>query len=84
MPYETNPDLFRIVDHESLMFSKDLFRGFVLYTDFPKIRPVFTNPTNPHESLRILSTIARNESLRIQAGGLANLNLKDSYHGFVS
>ncbi len=29
VPYETNPDSFRIVDHESLMFSKDSFRGFV-------------------------------------------------------
>ncbi len=30
VPYETNPDSFRIVDHKSLMFSKDSFRGFVL------------------------------------------------------
>ncbi len=29
VPYETNPDLFRIVDHKSLMFSKDLFCGFI-------------------------------------------------------
>jgi hypothetical protein len=29
VPYKTNPDLFCIVDHESLMFSKDSFRGFV-------------------------------------------------------
>ncbi len=28
--------------------------------------------TNPHESLQILSTIAQNESLQIQAGGLTN------------
>ncbi len=48
---------------------KDLNRGFVSWPELPKIRPVFTNPTNPHESWRILSTIARNESLRIQAGG---------------
>ena len=44
------------------------------FRELPKIRPVFTNPTNPHESWRILSTIAWNESLRIQAGGLANLD----------
>jgi hypothetical protein len=45
-------------------------------TWIPKIQPVFMNPTNPHESWWILSTIAWNESLRIQAGGLANLDLQ--------
>ena len=63
---------------------KDLNRGFVSWPELSKIRAVFTNPTNPHESWRILSTIARNESLRIQAGGFANPNLKDSFRGFVS
>ncbi len=52
---------------------KDLNHGFVLWPELPKIRPVFTNP---HKSWRILSTIAPNESLRIQAGGLANLDLR--------
>ncbi len=51
---------------------KDSNRGFVSWPELPKIRAVFTNATNPHESWRILSTIARNESLRIQAGGFAN------------
>ena len=51
---------------------KDSNRGFVSWPELSKIRAVFTNPTNPHESWRILSTIARNESLRIQAGGFAN------------
>ena len=51
---------------------KDSNRGFVSWPELPKIRPVFTNPTNPHESLRILSTIPQNKSLRIQAGGFAN------------
>ena len=50
VPYNTNPDSFRIVDHKSLMFSKDSFCGFVSLTDFQKIQPVFTNPTNPYES----------------------------------
>jgi hypothetical protein len=58
--------------------------GLDSWLELPKIRPVFTNPTNPHESWRILSTIAQNESLQIQAGGLANPNLTDSYCGFVS
>ena len=40
---------------------KDSNRGFVSWPELPKIRAVFTNPTNPHESWRILSTIARNE-----------------------
>ncbi len=30
VPYDMNPDLFRIMDHESLMFSKDLVCGFDL------------------------------------------------------
>ena len=61
--------------HESRFASpilKDSNRGFVSWPELPKIRPVFTNPTNPHESWQILSTIARNKSLQIQAGGLAN------------
>ncbi len=35
------------------------------YSQFSKTRPVFTNPTNPHKSSWILSTIAQNESLKI-------------------
>ncbi len=68
---------------------KDSNRGFVLWPELPKIQPVFTNPTNPHESWQILSTIAWNESLRIQAGRFANPDLQiqtlkicivDSFH----
>ncbi len=55
---------------------KDSNRGFISWPELPKIRPVFTNPTNPHESWRILSTIAQNESLRIHAGGFANPDLR--------
>jgi hypothetical protein len=51
---------------------KDSNCGFVSWPELPKIQPVFTNPTNPHESWRILSTIAWNISLQIQAGGFAN------------
>jgi len=61
--------------HESRFASpilKDSNRGFVSWPELPKIQPVFTNPMNPHESWWILSTIARNESLWIQAGGFAN------------
>ncbi len=79
VPYKTNPgfvsyrgsriltwkDSFWIVNHKSSQFSK--------------IPPVFTNAANPHEFSQIISTIARNKSLKIQirdlwiqAGGLAN------------
>jgi hypothetical protein len=66
IPYDTNPgfvlyhgsqirtwkDSFCIIHHKSSQFSK--------------IRPVFMNPTNPHESSQILSTIAQNESLKLR------------------
>ncbi len=81
----TNPDLKRFGsyrDHESSQFSKDS-------TCFHE----------SNKSLRILSTMAQNESLKIEIrkseslrilklrfckSGFANLNLKDSYRGFVS
>ena len=47
-------------------------------------RPVFERFGLFSRIQRILSTIARNESLQIQAGGLTNPNLKDSYRGFIS
>ncbi len=50
---------------------KDSNRGLVSWPELPKIWPVFTNP---HKSWRILSTIAQNESLGIQAGGFAKWN----------
>ncbi len=79
-------------------------------SQFKKIRfdLLVTNPVNfqrfacfyeSYESLRILSTMAQNESLkleirkseslrifklRIRESGFANPNLKDSYRGFVS
>jgi hypothetical protein len=43
VPYKMNPYLFCIVDHESLIFSKDLVHGFDSSTDFHRIRPVFKN-----------------------------------------
>jgi hypothetical protein len=45
-----NTDLVCIVDYKSLMFPKDLVRGFKSETDFEQIGPIFMNPTNPHES----------------------------------
>jgi hypothetical protein len=68
-------------------------------SQFSKIWPVFTNPTNPHESSHILSTIAQKESLNIQICkswilsnpdlrtrefGFGSPNLKDLYCGFDS
>ena len=91
----TNPDLFRIVDHKSFMFSKDSFRGFCFVDWFSKDSTCFYES---YESLRILSTIAQKESLkikipeseslqifkvRIRESGFVNPNPKDSYRGFV-
>jgi hypothetical protein len=68
-------------------------------SQFSKIWPVFTNPTNPCESSQILSTIAQKESLKIQICkswilsnpdlrtrefGFGSPNLKDLYCGFDS
>ena len=88
-------DSYRFVGHES-RFKKIRFDSLV------------TNPVNfqrfarfyeSYESLRILSTIARNKSLkikireseslrilkiRIRESGFVNPNLKDSYRGFDS
>jgi hypothetical protein len=56
MPYKMNLDLFCIMDHESVMFSKDLVHEFKSETDFEQIQPIFMNPTNPHKSAQIFST----------------------------
>ena len=48
----TNPDSFRIVDHESFMFSKDSYRGFVSWIRFWKIRFVDSFRTN--QNLKLL------------------------------
>jgi hypothetical protein len=45
--------------------------NFLRFGLFSQIQRILTNP---HESSQILSTIAQNESLQIQAGGLANLD----------
>ncbi len=47
--------------------------NFQIFDLFSQIQWILTNP---HESWQILSTIAQNESLRIQAGGLANPDLR--------
>ncbi len=86
-------DSFHILDHESLMFSKDLVCGFDSQTDFQKI-PMFSRIqrilTNPqyiarNECLKI--QICKSESLQILKvqsceSGFANPNLKDSYRRF--
>ncbi len=83
----TNPDSFRIVGHESFMFSKDSFRGFVSWIRFVDwFSKDSTCFYKSYESLRILSAIARNESLKIKIheSGFVTPNLKDSYRGFIS
>ena len=43
------------------------FVSWIRFVDlFSKDSPISMNPTNPYESLRILSTIAQNESLKIK------------------
>jgi hypothetical protein len=46
VPYETNTNSFCIVDHESLMFSKDLFRRLIFqrFDLFSRIQRILTNP----------------------------------------
>ena len=53
----------------------DSFRdlNFQRFDLFSRIQRILTNP---YESLRILSTIPRNESLQIQSGGFANPDLR--------
>ncbi len=63
---------------------KDSNGGFVSWPELTKTRPVFTNPTNPHEAWWILSTIAQNESLQIQAGKFADLICRAFFKRFVS
>jgi hypothetical protein len=74
----TNPDSFRIVDHESFMFSKYSFCRLI----FKRFACFYES----NESLRILSTMAQNESLKIEIreSGFVTPNLKYSFRGFVS
>ncbi len=97
VPYETNPDLFRIVDHESLMFSKDSFRRLIFkrFDLFTRIQQILTNPD---ESLVHRRTLNKPESIQILGFRFANPYwfqkicfvdsfrrsfLKDSFYGFV-
>jgi hypothetical protein len=97
VPYETNPDLFRILDHKSLMFSKDSFRRLIFkrFDLFSRIQQILTNPD---ESLVHRRTLNKPESLQILGFGFANPYwfqkicfvdsfrkpcLKDSFCGFV-
>ncbi len=75
VPYKTNPDLFCIVDHESLMFSKDLFVDkfrrliFKRFDLFSRIQQILTNPD---ESLVHRRTLYKPKSLQILGFGFAN------------
>ena len=81
----TNPDFKRFVSYRGsrILTLKDSFR-IVSHesSQFSKICRFYES----YESLRILSTIARNESLKIKIreSGFVTTNLKDSYRGFVS
>ncbi len=76
LPYETNPDLFRIVDHESLMFSKDSFCRLIFrdLTCFHESNESLRILTNPDESLVHRRTLNKPESILVS---------KDSFRGFV-
>jgi hypothetical protein len=95
VPYETNPGFVS-------------YRGSQILTLKDRFESLITNPVNfqrfayfyeSNKTLRILSTIARNESLKIEIrkseslriltfhiceSGFANPNLKDLFRGFVS
>ena len=92
VPYDTNPGFVSYRGSQILTFLKDSF-WIISHesSQFSKIR-LFLG------ILRILSTIARNESLKIEIreseslrilkiwireSGFVNPNLKDSYRGFV-
>ncbi len=65
VPYKTNPG-FVSYHGSRIRTLKDSFQiGSHKSSQFSKIWLVFTNPMNPHESSRILTTIAQNESLKI-------------------
>ncbi len=71
VPYKTNLDSFCIVDHESLMFSKDsfcrlIFKRFDLFSRIQRIL------RNPDESLVHRRTLNKPESIGILGFGFAN------------
>jgi hypothetical protein len=86
-------DSFRFVIDESGFVSYrvsrilHVFKRFVLWIRFVDwFSKDLTCFHKSYKSLQILSTIARNESLkiRIRESGFVTPNLKDSYRGFVS
>ncbi len=73
----TLKDVFRIVSHESSQFSKDLFRGFVLWCIFKR----FDESDKSYESSRILSNI----DLRIHTNPvLPDSRIQSIFKRFVS
>jgi hypothetical protein len=94
VPYDTNPG-FVSYRGSRIRTWKDSYR--IVPTNpanFQKIRPVFTNPTNPHESSRILvhrRTLNKYKSIRIPYFGFANpygiqkIRIVDSFRrpGFI-
>ncbi len=94
-----NLDSFWIVNQESWLEKIHFWSWTINPANFQKILPVFTNPTNPHESSLIFSTIAQSKSLKIWIckswihinrdfwtckSQFASPNLKDFICGFVS
>ncbi len=107
--FRESMDSYRFVGHESELKKIRFVSWITNPSCFQKIRFVdsfrrlifkrFACFYESYESLRILSTIARNESLkikireseslrilkiRIRESGFVTTNLKDSYRGFVS
>ena len=92
----TNPDFKRFVSFRDWRIRIRFVSWITNPSCFQKIRFVdsfrrliikrFACFYESYESLRILSTIARNESLKIKIreSGFVTTNLKDSYRGFVS
>ena len=104
--FRESMDSYRFVGHESGLkkirivswITNPDFKRFVSNRDHESSQ-FSKDSTCFHEILRILSTMARNESLkikireseslrilkiRIRESGFVNPNLKDSYRGFVS
>jgi hypothetical protein len=102
--FRESMDLYRFVGHESGL-KKIRFVSWITNPDLKRFGSYRDHQSSQfskdstcfhesNESLQILSTMARNESLKIEIHeseslrilgfGFANPNLKDSFRGFVS